>query len=518
MIHKLRYFVNGGSRIFTLEGDEIRVGKLKDMDICLEDATVSRQHCRLVYSRKGWEIFDSDSTNGTFVNGRRIQRKLLKPGDEIAIGRARMRYLVESTPHQYQDNSDQKISMVLPLRESFEIHEQDNLKRELGHLAELTELGRHLIAASCLPDCFEHVGSAIFNILKPQRLFIFFHDDIRGELDLRYSRDAAGNPVETVTISRTIAMKAMEEKVAILSSDTKGDKRFEKAESVILYGIVSAVSIPIWTKRSIYGLIYVDTTQLTELFSQRDLEVLSTIANFTGLTIESIQSQQSLDREMKLRSRLERYHSPAVVSRIMQDQESGTREIMAYRETEATVLFMDMVGFTSRAENMKPVEVGLLLNHFFTAMTEIIFSHNGTLDKYIGDGIMAVFGAPLAVEDHSRQAVGAALEMVNQLHEINRDFTPDDPIQVRIGIHTGRLISGDFGSPKRYDYTVLGTTVNIASRLESAVAGPNEVVVSEAVYLKLRKQFAFQKLGEFKLQGISSPVTSFKVKRLKGES
>ncbi len=517
MIHKLRYLVNGGSRTFTLEGDEVQVGKLKDMPICLEETTVSRRHCRLVSTRKGWEIFDCESTNGTFVNGRRIQHKLLKPGDEIALGRARLRYLVESTPRQYQDDMDQKISMVLPLSETFPVREKDNLERELGHLAELTELGRHLIAAPSLDNCFEHVGNAIFSILKPQRLFIFFHDDNRNELDLRYSRDADGKPVETVTMSRTIAMKAMEEKVAILSSNTKDDKRFEKAESVILYGIVSAVSIPIWTKNSIYGLIYVDTTELTRLFCQRDLEVLSTIANYTGLTIESIHSQQRLDQEMKLRSRLERYHSPAVVSRIMQENESGTRQLMAYRETEATVLFMDMVGFTARAENMKPVDVGLLLNHFFSAMTEIIFQHNGTLDKYIGDGIMAVFGAPLALTDHSREAVSAALEMVDELNVINREFTPDDPIQVRIGIHTGKLISGDFGSPKRYDYTVLGSTVNLASRLESVVAGPDDVVVSEAVYQKLRKQFHFQKLGEFKLQGISSPVISFKVKKAKGE-
>lgn len=517
MIHKLRYMVNGNSRVFSLEGEEVRVGKLKGMDICLDETTVSRQHCRLVRVRKGWEIHDSNSTNGTYVNGRRIRRKILKPGDEITIGRARMRYLVESKPRQYQDDTAQKISMVLPLSETFKVSEEENLKRELSHLAELTELGRHLLAASCLPDCFEKVGTAIFNILKPQRLFVFFYDDERDELDLRYSRDASGKPVENVTISQTIAMKAIKEKVAILSSNTKDDKRFEKAKSVILYGIVSAISIPIWTKRSIYGLLYLDTTQLTELFTQRDLEVIATIANFTGLTIESIESQQRLDREMKLRERLERYHSPAVVSRIMQDQAAGTREIMAYRETEATVLFMDMVGFTSRAENMKPVDVGLLLNHFFSAMTEIIFQHNGTLDKYIGDGIMAVFGAPLAVDDHPGLAVGAALDMVNQLEEINRGFSEDDPIQVRIGIHTGRLISGDFGSPQRYDYTVLGTTVNIASRLESAVAGPNEVVVSHVVYNRLRKQFEFDQLGEYKLQGISSPVKTYKVKRLKGE-
>ena len=516
MIHKLRTINNGDSRVYTLERDIVTIGKLKEMEIRLDETTVSRNHCRLVRSEKGYDLFDSESTNGTFVNGRRIRRKRLKPGDEITIGRVRLRYLVESLPRRYEDDKDQKISMVLPLKESFEVREKDNLERELGNLSELTELGRQLIAASNLPDCFERVGEAIFRILKPQRLFVFFHDIHRKELDLRFCRDASGNPVETVTISHTIAMKAMEEKVAILSANTRDDERFEKAESIILYGITSALSIPIWTKNSIYGLIYVDTTQIEQIFTPRDLEVISAIANFTGLSIESIHSQQQLDREMKLRARLERYHSPAVVQRIMEGQEAGSLDIMEYSEADATVLFMDMVGFTSRADDMDPVDVGFLLNRFFSEMTEVIFQHNGTLDKYIGDGIMAVFGVPLANEKHSHQAVSAALDMMKKLVEINREAFEDFPIQVRIGIHSGRLISGDFGSPKRYDYTVLGSTVNIASRLESAIASPNEVVVSHTVYRKLRRQFEFQELGEFKLHGISKPVKAYTVQKKKG--
>jgi len=218
-----------------------------------------------------------------------------------------------------------------------------------------------------------------------------------------------------------------------------------------------------------------------------------------------------------LRSRLERYHSPAVVSRLMEFQDSNTGEVMPYRESEATVLFMDIVKFTSRAEKMTPIEVGIFLNNFFTEMTEIIFKNNGTLDKFIGDAIMAVFGIPLEFANHAELALVTALEMMKKLNDINSQLAAEGKIHVRIGIHSGKLISGDFGSPKRLDYTVLGNTVNIASRLESSVAGSDEIVVAETTYLATSRKFDFELLGEKKLHGISKPVKVYRVLGKKGD-
>ena len=191
-------------------------------------------------------------------------------------------------------------------------------------------------------------------------------------------------------------------------------------------------------------------------------------------------------------------------------------ELMAYRETEASVMFMDIVGFTPRVENMSAVEIGVFLNSFFTEMTDIIFQHNGTLDKYIGDCIMAVFGVPFEIGNHAQLSIETALNMMEKLDERNSQLQPKDQIKIRIGISSGKLVAGDFGSPKRLDYTVLGNTVNIASRLESSVAGSNQIVVSETTYKLTRNLFEFESLGSQKLEGLSIPVDTYRVIKKKG--
>jgi adenylate cyclase len=422
------------------------------------------------------------------------------------------KFLSVPNNESFSDVNDQKISMVVPLSDQFTIpkEKKPDISR-LNIMTSLTLLGKELITSNSIDDSFEKVGGLIFESLNPKRLFIFFYDESQEELELKYSHARKGKEKEKVTISKTIAMKAIKEKVAILSSNTQDDSRFDGAQSIIMYGITSAISVPIWTKNSIYGLIYMDTTEFSQMFQEKDLEILSIIANLTGLSIEGINSMNKLEREKKIRARLERYHSPSVVSRIMASQNTTTMELMAYRETEASVLFMDIVGFTGRVEKMNPVEIGVLLNNFFSEMTDIIFQHNGTLDKYIGDCIMALFGVPFEIDNHAELSIITALDMIEKLEERNRHLSAKDQIEIRIGINSGKLISGDFGSPKRLDYTVLGNTVNIASRLESSVAGKNEIVVSEATYKLTKDLFEFESLGEKQIKGLSVPVETYRV-------
>ena len=188
-----------------------------------------------------------------------------------------------------------------------------------------------------------------------------------------------------------------------------------------------------------------------------------------------------------------------------------SNEFMDYKELDASVLFMDIVGFTAKVEHLKPVETGIFLNNFFTEMTDIIFKYNGTLDKFIGDAIMAVFGVPFAIKNHTELSIQAALDMLKKLNEINTNIPVKKQIKVRIGINTGKLIAGDFGSPRRLDYTVLGNTVNLASRMESTVAGPNEIVVSELVHARTKNVFDFEFLGNKEIYGITKPVKAYKV-------
>jgi adenylate cyclase len=447
-----------------------------------------------------------------------VQHRVLEVGDKITVGRTIISFLTISKEESYRDSSDQKISLMVPIDELIKAELKPKLKsKEPNFLASLTELGKSLIASQNIDDSFQKLGDLIFKFVRPEKIFIFYYDDKQNDIHLKYTYSQSGQKDDIANISKTIALKAIHEKVAILSSNTRNDSRFDSSKSIIIYGITSAISVPIWTKDSIYGLIYIDTSSVAQVFSEKDLEIMSIIANFAGFSIEGINSLEKLNRERRLRSRLERYHSPAVVSRLMEFQDSNTGEVMPYRESEASVLFMDIVKFTSRAEKMTPIEVGIFLNNFFTEMTEIIFKNNGTLDKFIGDAIMALFGIPLEFENHAELALVTALEMMKKLEDINSQVAAEKRIHVRIGIHSGKLISGDFGSPKRLDYTVLGNTVNIASRLESSVAASDQIVVAESTYLATSQKFDFELLGDKKLQGISQSVKAYRVLGKKGE-
>ncbi len=517
MDYKLEYLADDEVKVFYLAKDAVVIGKLPDNDIELKDNTVSRQHCRLQRTAKGFKLSDMNSTNGCYVNGRRVQAKALEVGDKITIGRTILSYLAVDKKESYRDTDDQRISMMVPLEDLLPAEKKARRKREEpSFLASLTALGKSLIASQDIDESFQKLGDLIFQFVHPEKIYIFYYDEKQNDVRLKYTYSMQSQEADDVRISKTIALKAIHEKVAILSSNTMNDSRFDSSNSIIMYGITSAISVPIWTKDCIYGLIYVDTSSVSQVFGEKELEVMSIIANFAGFAIEGANSLDKLNRERRLRARLERYHSPAVVSRLLEFQDSNTGELMPYRESEATVLFMDIVRFTSRAEQMTPIAVGMFLNNFFTEMTEIIFRHNGTLDKFIGDAIMAVFGIPLECADHAERAIVAALEMMARLRELNGQAEEKNRVQVRIGIHSGKLISGDFGSPKRLEFTVLGNTVNIASRLESAVAGCDEIVVSEQTQQTTRGRFVFELLGEKKLTGISRPLKVYKVKGAKG--
>jgi adenylate cyclase len=513
MNYKIEYIENDLKKEVVLKKDSYLIGKLPTNDLSILDNSISRQHCRLEFTKKGYRLVDLDSTNGTFVNGKRINRKKLKPGDEITIGRTIIRYTgSDSDTSSIHDIDDQQISRMVPLSDKLHIEESRELSSfQVNLFDSLTLIGKKLLSSLSLQESFEKVAESLFDILKPNSLYIFSCKEGVEELTPELIRQKGKKDADQVNISRSIAHKAISERVAILSSNTLDDSRFKKAESVIIYGIKSAISVPVWTTSSIYGLIYADITDITRTFAARDLEMVSIVANFLGLSIETINNRERLTYEKKLRNRLERYHSPGIAEQIVQMQKTDD-DLMAHREVEASVLFLDIAGFTQRVEKIAPTEIAHFLNLFFTEMTDAIFKYDGTLDKYLGDGLMAVFGVPFEKENHAQLAIQAAVEMKKRVEKFNREQKLDDRIHIRIGIHAGHMICGDFGSPQRVDYTVLGNTVNIASRLESTIARPDQIVVSEEVVQRVEDKDLFEEIGEREIAGISKPVRVYFIK------
>ena len=216
---------------------------------------------------------------------------------------------------------------------------------------------------------------------------------------------------------------------------------------------------------------------------------------------------QQLMQETWRRERLQRHHSLGVIERVLQGTDADQRFIPQQRDV--TVMFCDIVGFTTLCEQLEPAAIGDLLNSFFGQMADIIFDHEGTLDKFIGDAILAVFGAPFDQPDHAARCVAAALAMRRQLAHFNLE--QPHPIRMRTAINTGRALTGDIGSPKRREFTVLGDVVGIAAHLEASVAQPDQIVISDRTREQLGAAFQLRPLGVVSLRGRESNLAAFEV-------
>jgi adenylate cyclase len=310
----------------------------------------------------------------------------------------------------------------------------------------------------------------------------------------------------TLPISRTVAHRVMTERVAFLAEDVAQHDLLHQAQSVIMRRVQSLMCAPLWHEQRVSGVLYVEDG-VQHKFNAADLEILVSLSNYAAVAIERSLLADRLLAEQRNRERLERYHSPAVVDRISAQTIDGAFEA---QERQVTVLFADLVGFTSIAETMPAGEVARLLNDFFADMTDVIFTHDGTLDKFMGDGLLAVFGAPLPQTDHAARAVAAALEMQRRLRRRAAQGKPP-ALTMRIGLSSGPVVAGDIGSPKRREYTVLGDTVNTAARLESSVAQPGQIVLTRVTLDRVVDTISARSLGMIELRGRRQAVEVFAI-------
>lgn len=207
----------------------------------------------------------------------------------------------------------------------------------------------------------------------------------------------------------------------------------------------------------------------------------------------------------------ERYSNPAVVDHLLEHPED---QGLGGRRTEITVLFSDIRGFTALSERMPPHQVVQILNEYLAEMTEVVVAHGGIVDKYVGDALMAVWGAPLPCDDGPQRAVRTALEMIEALERLNDRWasTGFGPLDIGIGINTGEAVSGNIGSPRKMDYTVIGGTVNLASRLEGLTKDLQiRLIIGEETAKRLGSEFSVRHLPPAAVRGVSEPVSIYTV-------
>jgi adenylate cyclase len=381
-------------------------------------------------------------------------------------------------------------------------------RRQLRFLRLLSEISKTLVEVLPLPQVLSRVVDLVFEVVPAERTFLLLRDSADQAVTARVTRARDGSTPE-VSLSRTVITKVMRERVAMLAEDARYDSRLDGAGSIqAMVNIRSFMCAPLWNRNEVIGVLYTDNPK-QKRFGADDLDVFAALANYAAVAIEQARIAEQLQKEMHKRERLQRYHSPAVVNKIITGSLSADAAFDA-QERDVTVMFTDIVSFTTRTEQMTPLEVAKMLNYFFTQMAEHIFEFDGTLDKFIGDAILAVFGAPLEQADHADRAIEAALAMRAALAEMNKDW-PGDPLRMRIALNSGVALTGDIGSPRRREFTVLGDVVNACSRIESTVCKPDQIVCSRATLDRAKKSYNTTSLLTVSLRGRTAEMEVFEI-------
>ncbi|HEX8265198.1 MAG TPA: adenylate/guanylate cyclase domain-containing protein [Pyrinomonadaceae bacterium] len=513
------------------------IGRAPDNQIVLHDPRASRRHAQIRWSEAaGFIVIDGYEVNGetrrsvnkVFVNGQPQLEKPLVSGDQILVGGSRLVFvypnggsgelLFEDKPlgnTQFLMSAEDVMRSVsrprIPQFSNAPKGEMEDLRRKAQILGLLYEMSKTLGSVFDLKTLFAKATEIVFEVTPADRAVAMLADE-KGELKSIASKtrdESLRVLTDRLPVSRTVTRKAMTDKMAILSQDARQDAQFSGSESIVSQGVRSTICAPLVAESGVHGVIYADRLDPFAAFSEDDLALISAIAAQTAVAVETARAHERLAREEVARANYGRFLPPFVVQKLLENPESftlgGTNQLI-------TVLFADIRGFSRIAERERPEKIVRLLNRFFSEMTEIVFAHGGTLDKYIGDEIMSLFGAPTVTSDDASNAVSAAIEMQKRLIELNVELKTDgfEQIGVGIGLHTGEAIVGYVGSERRSEYTAIGDTVNLASRLQAnALAG--QILLSGVTAQAVAGKFSLLPRTPITVKNRVQPVPLFEV-------
>ncbi|MGB9121162.1 MAG: adenylate/guanylate cyclase domain-containing protein [Candidatus Angelobacter sp.] len=524
---------DGKNGILELNKPLITVGRGNANDLVLNDASVSRFHA--VFKLRDNSIFVADrgSTNGIVLNDEKISKETeLKNGDVALLGLYRLRLEnVDDNGLQVRrgewpstlNNLMRDRTQQAALPRSSDTHSNEltdlagrvkKLERENYLLTVLYEAGKALSSKLDLEHICEQVISLACLIEGVERGFVMLFDE-RGEVakqtEVRYRDPASAGSRPQIILSTRVLELIRKERQPILIEDVSADERFSGSESLKISGLRSAMCAPLVGKDQLFGVLYVDNLEKASAFTQDELNVFALVAAQAGAAVDNAMAHEKIAQQSLQRSALERFLSPEVVEMVVANPDIRLGGV----NQEVTVMFADIRGFTTMSETMEPSRVVEILNEYFTRVTDVIFDNGGTLDKYIGDAVMAVFGAPISKGNDAAAAVSSAMQIQRLLVELNRDAAARKwpELRVGIGINTGYAIAGNIGSPRRLDYTVVGDAVNTAQRLMTNAAG-GQILISESTAKKLGKTgktIDLERLPELKVKGRSEAVPVFRV-------
>lgn len=536
-----KLFATAGGQTIDLPGTgTVLVGRAATSDVPIYDPTISRRHAEVQLAASGVLVRDLGSSNGTFLNGARITEATASDGDVVTFGKVAF-HVREVTPVRPTPAVESQGGFSMPAgativrpvpvpveeeplaaapkarvsgAQPFKVEGASPEERRARALQLLLDISKELSRHQDVDKLLQRVVDITFQVMDVDRVSILMVEPTSKELIPRVSHTRLGEVAGgggSRHVPRSIAQRAVDERLAILTDNAAADERF-KGKSIVMQSVRSAMCAPLMGRGgTVLGIIYVDNLTATNSFSDDDLDFLIAFSGLAAVAIENSSLTDRLKREAVVLSNFQRYFAPNLAEQIV-NQEGEVQ--LGGTKRPVVVFFSDIRGFTPMSEQMAPDDIARLLTEYFTEMVEIVFKHSGTLDKFMGDAIMALWGAPIAHEDDADRAMQAALEMQQVLAELNAKWESDgrQRINIGIGINFGEVFAGNIGSQQRLEYTVIGDAVNVASRLCSKAA-PGDILVSEPFKDVLKNPPAFEALEAIELKGKAKAVPVYRVKR-----
>ena len=526
------------------------IGRAPDNTVVLDDPRASRYHAHVKSADDGsFTLVDGAVINGelrrsankVFVNGGPHYEHQLKNGDRITIGASTLRFEQRAeertTDVRYDDKPLGHTQLVVSANDVMEtvLHKSaenlptaatsqsrdkvlEALQRKANILSALYEMSKTLGSVFDLEAIFAKATDVIFRSTPADRVVALLaegtgkenpEDVVLNPIAMRARDESLNNHARKLSIGRTITRKVMRDRVALLSQDAASDEEFAGVDSIVSQGVRSTICAPLVGESRVHGAIYADRLDPFAAFKPDDLELISAVAAQTAIAVENARAHERLAREEVARANYSRFLPEYVVKQMLENPDSF--KLGGVSQT-ITILFADIRGFTRISEHAAPEKIVNLLNRYFSAMTDIIFAHGGTLDKYLGDGLMALFGAPTTTPEDASNALNTAVAMQRRLLGINQELRQEglSEVGVGIGLHTGDVIVGYIGSERRSEYTAIGDAVNTASRLESNARG-GQILISDATAKAARSRYKLHPRDPITVKNREQPVVLWEV-------
>ncbi len=468
------------------------IGRHPDNTIQILDRIISKEHAQIQRAADGrFLLRDLRSLNGTFMRGERVADHYLVDGDEFTMGSTRIVFVDKPRV----DDVLQRVTIAPGLTESHirgriqantgdfmperQITDDKVLRRDYERLRIGHELARAVGSELDLDKLLPKILDKAFELVGADRGVILLMDD-KAKLQPRYVKTRSGKSDPNITLSNTVMNEVVNNKAAVLSSDATMDSRFNNAHSIIMQGIRSTMTLPLLHSTELLGIIHLDSLFTSNAFTEKDLQICTGMAAQAAIAIQNARLASRIEKEAQTRAQIGKLVPAAVVEQVLKGELKIER---GGQQNEVTMLFSDIRGFTSMSHGKPAQEIVNTLNEYFEVMVDVLFKYGGTLDKFVGDEIIGLFGAPIRLDDAPFKAVACALAMLQGLAEFNRTRASEglSSIDIGIGINTGNVITGSIGSTRALQYTAIGDPMNVASRLCNK-AEKGQIIVSEDTY------------------------------------